>query len=343
MLPRCCDFVMVGSLPQGPCQGPTASDRCICVLMLFQWIAKHSLYVMCAGVFAGYFLPGWAAHVAPALPYSVGGMMVFAMVRISDTDLFRTLARWRLLCALAVWLLIASPVLMWLVITPLDLPPALTLALVLTAACPPLMSTVGLSWLLGLHPALALATVTVATLVCPVTLAVLFALGHVDGVNLDPLGLFLRLAALIGGTYALAATLRRVLGMRRIQALTPVWDIATVCMLLVFAIGVMDGVSARASAEPAFVLLLLGCAFALNLVMQLAGTLLARPLGASSALTVGFASGNRAVGILLAVSPADAGSDLVLFFALYQVPMYTLPSVLRPLYRWWAARQLAPG
>lgn len=65
MLPRCRHFVMVGSLPQGPCQGPTSRDRCIQVRTLFQWIAKHSLYVMCAGVFAGYFLPvyrWWAAR-----------------------------------------------------------------------------------------------------------------------------------------------------------------------------------------------------------------------------------------------------------------------------------------
>ena len=298
---------------------------------------------MCAGVFAGYLLPSWAAYVAPTLPYAVGGMMVFAMVRISDADLLQTLGRWRLLLGLAAWLLIASPALMWLAVTLLGLPSAVMLALVLTVACPPLMSTVGLAWLLGLNPPLALATVTLATLRCPVTLAVLFAFGQVDGVSLEPISLFLRLAALVGGAYTAAALLRRGLGMRRIQSLGPAWDIATVCMLLLFAIGVMDGVAERANAQPDYVLLLLACAFALNLAMQLLGTLLARPLGSSSALTVGFASGNRAVGILLAVSPGDAGSDLVLFFALYQVPMYTLPSVLRPIYRWWSARQPEPG
>lgn len=313
------------------------------MLSLFQWIARHSLYVMCAGVFAGYLLPSWAAYVAPTLPYAVGAMMVFAMVRIAAADLLHTLARWRVLLALVAWLLIASPLLMWFAVAPLGLPSAVMLALVLTAACPPLMSTVGLAWLLGLNPPLALATVTLATLVCPVTLAVLFGFGQVDGMNLEPLGLFLRLAALVGGAYTAAALLRRGLGMRRIQALGPMWDIATVCMLLLFAVGVMDGVAERANVQPHYVLLLLACAFVLNLVMQLLGTLLARALGASSALTVGFASGNRAVGILLAVSPGDAGSDLVLFFALYQVPMYTLPSILRPLYRWWAARQPEPG
>ena len=265
--------------------------------------------------------------------------MVFAMVRISDADLLETLGRWRLLLGLAAWLLIASPALMWLAVTPLGLPSAVMLALVLTAACPPLMSTVGLAWLLGLNPPLALATVTLATLMCPVTLTVLFVFGQVDGVSLEPLSLFLRLAALVGGAYTAAALLRRGLGMRRIQSLGSAWDIATVCMLLLFAIGVMDGVAERANAQPDYVLLLLVCAFALNLAMQLLGTLLARPLGSSSALTVGFASGNRAVGILLAVSPGDAGNDLVLFFALYQVPMYTLPSILRPIYRWWSARQ----
>ena len=113
----------------------------------------------------------------------------------------------------------------------------------------------------------------------------------------------------------------------------------TVCFLLLFAVAIMDGVAARASTEPAYVAGLLVAAFAINLLLQCAGIGIALRLGVSSALTVGFASGSRAAGILLAVSPGDASSDLVLFFALYQVPMYTLPTLLRPVYRWLLKRE----
>ena len=55
--------------------------------------------------------------------------------------------------------------------------------------------------------------------------------------------------------------------------------------------------------------------------------------GARRALTLGFACGNRSLGLLLAVLPASADPGLGLFLALGQFPIYLLPGAMAPLYR----------
>jgi len=70
-----------------------------------------------------------------------------------------------------------------------------------------------------------------------------------------------------------------------------------------------------------------------NPLLQLLGALLFWPLGLRRALTIGLTTGNRNMGLLLAVLPAGVDPDITLFFALAQVPMYVLPALSRPLVR----------
>lgn len=287
---------------------------------------------MASGVFIGLAAPGLAEWAAPVLPYTVAAMMTIAAIRISARDFADTLRRWHVVTSLVVWLLVVSPLVV-LSVTWLIQPPAqIAMALIMTAACPPLMSTVGLAWMLGFNPPLALAVVMSATLICPLVLSAVVGAFPLAGISLEPFELFLRLSSLVLGSYCLAMVLRRALGPERVARWTDVWDLATVSALLLFAVAVMDGVWTRATNDPGYVLLLLGVAFGTNLLHQVAGFWIARRLGRSSAMTMAFASGARAVGILLAVAPGGAESDLVLFFALYQFPMYILPVVLRRVY-----------
>ena len=56
-------------------------------------------------------------------------------------------------------------------------------------------------------------------------------------------------------------------------------------------------------------------------------------VGRRQTLTVGLATGNRNMGILLAVLPATTHPDILIFFALAQIPVYMLPVMLAPVYR----------
>ena len=67
--------------------------------------------------------------------------------------------------------------------------------------------------------------------------------------------------------------------------------------------------------------------------MQLAGALAFVWIGPWRALTAGYASGNRNMGILLGALPASLAPDIVLYIAMLQLPIYVMPALLAPLYR----------
>jgi BASS family bile acid:Na+ symporter len=79
-------------------------------------------------------------------------------------------------------------------------------------------------------------------------------------------------------------------------------------------------------------------AFVANIVLQMLGTGAALAMGRRAALTVGFASGNRNMGLLLAVLPQSSAPEVLLFFAVAQLPIYMLPAALGPAYRYWLNR-----
>ena len=127
------------------------------------------------------------------------------------------------------------------------------------AAAPPLMASGYLALMLGLDAALAVTLTLLSTALMPFTLPLVGL--YLLGVEIDvPLGdLMLRLALVVGGTLALAWLLRRLLpeGFSRRHA-EPLDGLA-VLGLLVFAIAIMDGVSALLLRQPGFVL---ACALA---------------------------------------------------------------------------------
>ncbi len=103
---------------------------------------------------------------------------------------------------------------------------------------------------------------------------------------------------------------------------------------MIFAIPLMDGIVARALAEPLKLTGFIGGAFAgmllCNLVMA-AGTW---PfLDRRDALTAGYCSGGRHNALLMAVLPASADADIFLFIAAVQFPLYLMPTLLEPIYR----------
>ena len=304
----------------------------------FQALTRHAAYVLAVGVFAGLALPGLAVWMRPLLSPAVVGLLFLALLRIDWPELARHLSRpvtGALLCG---WFLIVTPVLVWLAVTGLGLDSGLATALILAAACPPIVSGPAMALVLRLDAPLMLVSVVITSLLAPFTIvAVASQLTGVD-LRIDALELCLRLAVLIGGCVLSALVARRLLGRGRLARLRNPFDSASVVLLLIFAVAIMDGVTALLADDPWKVLRFIAFAFAANVLLQLIGTTVTAPMGRRSALTVGFAGGNRNMGLLLAVLPADSAPDVLLFFALAQLPIYILPALLGRAYKWWLAR-----
>jgi BASS family bile acid:Na+ symporter len=296
-------------------------------------LGRHAAWALFGGILIGLVLPGLAALARPLLAPCVALILTTALLRVEWTALAGHLRRPGLPIALVAWFMAISPVVTWLLVGALPLPPSLATAIVLMAAAPPILSATGLALVLGLDGALAAVAVLIATLLTPLSLPPL-ALALL-GLNLE-IGMtafMLRLAGLIGAAIAVTAVVRMLAGRDRLAAYAPQIDGLFVVFMLIFAVGVMDGVTATALARPGMVALWLAAAFVANPALQAVGGLAFARGGAKAALTVGLLSGNRNMAILLAALPPDSDYGVILFFALGQIPMFMLPAILAPAYR----------
>lgn len=299
---------------------------------LLSRLGRHAAAILAAGIFLGLIAQDLAHLLRPALPGAVAGLMILAYLRVRFVDLRSELLQPRLLL-LSAGMLLVCPVIMWWLCMLLGLPGVLTAAMVLGAALPTLFSSPSMVLLLGMDGALALALLMVTMLATPFSLA-LVAWGLLDfNLGISPLGLMLRLAAFLAACTLLGMLIRRLMGSERIHRNAGILDGISVLVLLTFAISIMDGIPAIFMANPARIIGFTLAAFAMNLGLQIFSASACLALGRRRALTLGFLSGNRSLGLLLAILPASADPGLALFFILGQFPIYILPAALAPLYR----------
>ena len=299
----------------------------------FDFLGQHATLFLAGGVLLGLLLPQLAALARPLLIPGLLIPLVIALLRLNWDALAAYARRPGLVALISAGLLLASPLLMWLALKAFVLPPALVQGLTLMAAASPIVSGAAISLILGLDAALAVVVIVVTTALIPFTLptVALWLLGlHID---IDLPTFMLRLALMVGGAFAAALALRRLVPRETLQANARMLDGASVATLMIFALAIMDGVTAVALSKPGYVLLVTLSAFLANILLQCLGTLAALRLGMRSAITVGLMAGNCNLGLVMVALADKADFDLIVFFAMGQIPMYMLPALLRPIYR----------
>ncbi len=300
---------------------------------MLAFLGGHATWVLFVGVFLGLAVPSLAALARPLLAPAVAVLLTATLVRIDWQMMQSYLRRPRVATVITAWLLIGAPLAMAAVLALLPLPGALTTALVLMAAAPPILSAAPIAMILGLDGALALVVALTATLLTPLTVPPL-ALALL-GLELDigVIEFMTRLSIVVAAAFAAALVIRRLIGRERLPRIATHLDGLVVTVMLIFAVAIMDGVTATLIERPMTVALWLLAAFIANPALQIAGALAFWWLGRRRALTVGLVSGNCNMGLLLAAFPPGTDFDVVLYFAVAQLPMYMLPAVMLPLYR----------
>ena len=297
------------------------------------FIGRHATRFLGVGVLLGFAVPPLASLARPLLVPALLIPLTIALVRL-DWGAMGAYARRPLLVAAAiVWLLVVSPVALWAALAPVPMPEALYQALVLMAAASPIISSAAISLLLGLDAALAVVVIVVSTALLPFTLPVL-ALGLLGlELQIDLPTFMLRLGAMVGGAFAAALVVRRIVPQHTIARNARALDALSVINLVIFAVAIMDGVTAFAIERPGYVALVTAAAFAANLALQAIGTVAWGRLGMRGALTMGLMTGNCNMGLVMVALGRDARFDVIVFFAMAQLPMYMLPGLLTPVYR----------
>ena len=299
---------------------------------MLAFLSRQAQWALPAGVFLGILFPDLARWFRPLLTPAVIGTLTAALLRL-DWRRFGDIGRRPALPAsLALWQLLASPLLVWFGASAAGMPPDLKLVLLLQAAAPPIGSAAVFALILGLDGVLAaLATVT-ATLLLPLTLTPLvFLLLPEAGVRVDLLPFFMRVTLLVVVPFLIAGVLRRLLGLARLRRADPLLGGCNVLLLVVFAIAVMDGVNHRLRDDPGLIGLLLLTACATAVLLHLLAYLLFRHAGPTTAVVAAILSGNRNMGLMLVITAGTAGEMFSLYVGIAQIPMYFAPLLLMPL------------
>jgi bile acid:Na+ symporter, BASS family len=300
---------------------------------VLDYLGQHATRFLAAGALLGLLVPQLATLARPLLVLGLVVPLIIALVRLDWGAMAGYAQRPVLVGAIVVWLLAASPALMWLALKLFDLPPALVQALVLMTAAAPIVSCAALSLIMGLDAALAVVVVVATTALMPFSLpAVALALLGLK-IDIDLATFMLRLALIVGGAFAVALAVRKFVPREKLVANARVLDGASVAILLIFILAIMDGVAAVAAARPGYVVLVTLAAFVANIALQALGALMASTLGLRQALTVGFMTGNCNMGLVMVALADKADFDVIVFFAMAQLPMYMLPALLTPVYR----------
>jgi BASS family bile acid:Na+ symporter len=301
---------------------------------LLRWLGRHARWALPAGVFAGIVLPDLAALLRPLLTPAVIGTLAAALLRLDWGRIAEALGRPALPAAIAAWQLVASPLLVWFATALVHLPPDLRLLLTLQAAAPPIGSAAVFAMILGLDGVLAVLATVGTTLLLPLTLTPLAALLLAEtGLRVDLLAFFARVTLVVAAPFALAWIIRRAAGTARLARNDELLAGLNVLLLVVFAIGVMDGVTARLLREPQYIGVLLLAACVATALLHLAGFVLFRRAGVAAAYGAALASGNRNMGLMLAITAGSAGEAFALYVGIAQIPMYFAPLALTPFVR----------
>jgi len=255
--------------------------------------------LLAAGIFIGLLAPALAHALRSVLLADVLVMTVLVLMRVDIAATFALLRRPLRLGGMVAFHLLACPVIAWLVVLPLHLDPGIAAGVVIFATGCALLSGSAFARLLGLDPELALLVMLATTLLVPLTAPPIVA--ALTGVNLA-IGLFAFMFRLV-------------------------W------LLVVYGIGVMDGLTARLLADPGWVVQATIAAFAVDFGLNAITTLAFARAGWREAASAGLISGNRNMALYLAVLPAAADPRIGLFFAICQFPTFLSPFLLQPVLR----------
>lgn len=306
----------------------------------FRWMAQHATKLMVLSILVGIGIPPLAAALRPYLAMIVWLILFLAMLQF-DWEAVRGYLRRPLLMVLSVgWLVVATPLVLSPAVTSIGLPVGIAMALILSAASAPIMSTPAICAIIGLDAALSFVVLLLTTLMVPFTLPII-AIELLDlEIGLTTRQLMWRLGILIGSAMFLAVIAQKVVGSVRLSAATSTIDSCKLIVLLAMAVALMDGIGALLIDRPAYILLIVALSFVANAGMQLFAVAPFLAIGKRQAFTIAFSAGNRNMAIILAVIPVGFMPNLELYLVLAQVPMYVLPSLLVPLYKWVFAKEI---
>ncbi len=298
------------------------------------WLGGQGTRAIAALVLFGIALPPLGGMLKPFVTDAVFLLLCISFMRVDLSALREHLRRPGLIVAATAWTTLAVPSISGAacLMTGVDgRSPGLFLALMLQAVASPMMAAPAFAAVMGLDSTLVLVTLVTSTALIPVT-APLFAYAFLgSALTLSPLGLGLKLLAILAGSLLVAAAIRWCVGASAIRRHARPIDGVNVLILFVFVSAVMGNVAGGFLADPLGTIEQIGLAFAVFLALLGVTALIFRKAGHGRAMALGLMVSQRNMGLMLAATDGVLPGTTWLYFALSQFPIYLSPQLLKPV------------
>lgn len=300
------------------------------------WLGRQSTRALVVIVLIGIAVPPFGAQLKPYVTEAIFLLLFTAFLRVDMGKLREQVKRPAFILAGTAWTTLGVPILFGItcLISGVEAQaPDLFLGLMLQAIATPIMSSPAFAMLMGLDATLIVVMLVTTAAVTPFT-AALFA--GIMGLDLDisPLALGSKLFIIVAGSALLAAIVRKLAGFAAVTRHSDKIDGINILLLFIFVAAIMESVGANFLTRPLLMLGLTGLAFAVFIAILTLTILAFSWAGRSDALSLGFMSAQRNMGLMLAATGGAVPELTWLYFAIAQFPIYLSPYLFARPIKW---------
>jgi hypothetical protein len=331
--------IVTASLPFESQMPVTLQSSLALPVQALTWLGGLGTRAIAALVFIGIAVPPIGELLRPFVTEAIFLLLCISFIRVDVGTLRAYLRRPGIVLAATAWTTLGVPFIFGIgcLATGLDArSPDLFLALMLQTVASPMMAAPAFAALMGLDATLVLVTLVTSTVLVPFTAPVFAYFFFGSALTLSPLGLGLKLVAILGGSLLVAAGIRWTIGASAIKRHVRVIDGINILILFVFVAAVMGSVASSFWADPIRMIELTMFAFAVSLALLAVTTLIFRRAGPERALALGLMVSQRNMGLMLAATDGVLPGTTWLYFAL-------APQLLKPITRKLSAEKAAPS
>ena len=310
------------------------------------WLGGQGTRAIAALVFIGVAVPPAGQLLKPFVTEAIFLLLCISFMRVDIRALRDLLRRPGIVVAATAWTMLGVPLISGAGCLAAGLDthsPDLFLALMLQAVASPMMAAPALAAVMGLDSTLALITLVTSTALVPFTAPLFAYVFFGTALTLSPLGLGLKLVAILAGSLLVAGAIRRSVGGAAIARHKAPIDGLNILVLFVFVAAVMGNVVGGFWADPLKTFELTLLAFAVFFALVGVTTLVFRIIGRERALALGLLVSQRNMGLMVAATDGVLPGTTWLYFALSQFPIYLSPQLLKPLVARLSAAASTPG
>lgn len=260
-------------------------------------------------------------------------LFTLAIMQVRFSDALRSALVQRACWIILLWQLLVLPVIVSGVLYPWHQSDWYIFAVV--AMCTSsITATTALAKIFSLNDAMALVVCLLGTVVMPIPLY-LFLENMTDvGAEIDVTVYVSRIVIFIVVPFLLVAAIRSIVSAETDQVIRDNTPAIVLLLLMFFGLSVMDGVQGLMLNEPKLLLSFVLLAFLLNLSIHVITYLALKRLGLRDAKTACLLCAYRNMGMVAAIAGASLGDYFLIFVGVWQLPMYTLPLLLKKAYQW---------